>query len=387
MFRNQVRSPARRGVIIPLTAILMVFLVGFVAFAVDLGYVVTVQTEMQRAADSAASAAAWDLYEKSLGSGSSNLSYEIDEARDSAVTYAASNRVDAAAPVINPNTSNSPNGDVVIGYLPNDAQTTAEMNLYNVNQSNAVQVTLHKTAAHNGEIALLFGRVFDRAGIGTSASATAAFLNNFSGFKTPSDGGNLEILPFALDEDSWNALMSGTGGDSWKWNSTWGRVESGFDGVREVNLYPQGTGSPGNRGTVDIGSSNNSTSDLARQIVHGISSSDLEHHGGELKFNAQGTLSLNGDTGISAGIKDELSSIIGQKRIIPIFQSVSGPGNNAQYVITKFVGVRILEVVLTGKMSGKRLMVQPANVMVRGGIPSSGPQKTFAVYSPVRLVH
>lgn len=387
MLRHSLRNRTRRGVIIPLTAFLMVFLIGIVAFAVDLGYVVTVQTEMQRAADGAAAAAAWDLYETSLASGSSNLTTEIGSARDTAVSFAASNRVDAAAPVLNPNTSNTPGGDVVIGYLPNDAQTTAEMNLLNANQSNAVQITLHKTAARNGEIALLFGRVFDRVGIGASATATAAFINNFSGFTTPSDGGNIEILPFALDENTWNSLLAGGGTDSFKWNTTWNRVEGGTDGIREMNLYPQGTGSPGNRGTVDIGGSNNSTSDLARQILHGISSDDLEHHGGELRFNCQGALSLNGDTGISAGIKDELASIIGQKRIIPIFQSVSGPGNNAQYAITKFVGVRILDVVLTGKMSGKKLMVQPANMTVRGGIPSSGAQKTYAIYSPVRLVH
>lgn len=219
------------------------------------------------------------------------------------------------------------------------------------------------------------------------ARVRAAFINNFAGFKTPSDGSNLQILPFALDENTWNSLASGNGGDNWKWNASTERVVAGCDGVREVNLYPQGTGSPGNRGTVDIGGSNNSTSDLARQIVHGISAQDMEDLGGDLEFNAQGTLTLNGDTGISAGVKDELASIIGEKRIIPLFSSVNGPGNNAQYTITKFVGVRILEVKLTGAMSGKRLMVQPANIAIKGGIPADGPQKTVGVYSPVRLVN
>ena len=45
---------------------------------------------------------------------------------------------------------------------------------------------------------------------------------------------------------------------------------------------------------------------------------------------AGGKLYLNGDTGISAGVKDELASIKGQPRIIPIFSTVSGNGNNAQ---------------------------------------------------------
>lgn len=383
--RSSVRT--RRGVILLLTAFLIAFLVGIVAFAVDLGYVLSVQTEMRRSADAAATAAAWDLFETTLPGGTQNLSNEITTARTTAVSYVAANRVDGAAPVIDPNEPNASAGDVVIGYLANDAQTSAEMTFANQNNFNAVQVNLSKSLAKNGEISLFFAHVFNRSSLGSSASATAAFINNFDGFAAPSDGGTLDILPIALDEQTWNALLAGSGNDQWRWNAATQQVQSGSDGVLEVNLYPQGTGSPGNRGTVDIGSCNNSTSDLARQIVYGISASDLAHFGGKLQFNNQGTLTLNGDTGISAGIKDELSSIIGQKRIIPIFQSVSGPGNNAQYVITKFAGVRILDVVLTGKMSGKHVTVQPANVTAVGGIPSTGTQKSYAIYSPVRLVH
>jgi hypothetical protein len=98
-------------------------------------------------------------------------------------------------------------------------------------------------------------------------------------------------------------------------------------------------------------------------------------------------LELNGDTGISAGVKDELTSIIGDPRIIPIFRSVSGPGNNAQYVIVKFVGIRIVEVELTGKMSSKRVIIQPCNILVHGAIPSNSPVPTSQfVYSPAWLI-
>src|SRR5690606_35625254 len=160
----------------------------------------------------------------------------------------------------------------------------------------------------------------------------------------------------------------------------------GGGGSLEVNLYPRATGSPGNRGTVDIGLSNNSTRDIARQIVHGISHSDLAHHGGKLELDENGELELNGDTGISAGVKDELASIMGQPRIIPIFSKVVGPGNNAQYTIVQFVGVRIMEVRLTGSMSGKKVIVQPAKVVARGGIPRTDEQSSYFVYTPVWLV-
>jgi hypothetical protein len=37
------------------------------------------------------------------------------------------------------------------------------------------------------------------------------------------------------------------------------------------------------------------------------------------------------------------------KKIIPIYNSVYGNGNNSMYVIVKFVGMRILYVQVTGK--------------------------------------
>ena len=44
---------------------------------------------------------------------------------------------------------------------------------------------------------------------------------------------------------------------------------------------------------------------------------------------------------------------------MPLFTSVSGPGNNAMYSITKLVGVRIVYVKLTGSASQKQVIVQP----------------------------
>lgn len=51
----------RRGAILVLSAICMVFLMGLLAFAVDLGYIMTVQTELKRATDAAALAGAGEL--------------------------------------------------------------------------------------------------------------------------------------------------------------------------------------------------------------------------------------------------------------------------------------------------------------------------------------
>ena len=219
-------------------------------------------------------------------------------------------------------------------------------------------------------------------GVDASASATAVILNDINGFELPYDGSNLNILPFALDQQTWDALIAGTGTDNYCWDSNNNQVIAGTDSTLECNLYPQNTGAPGNRGTVDIGGSNNSTNDIARQILHGISQSDLNAIGGKLEFNQAGEIILNGDTGISAGVKDELASIVGECRIIPIFSQVQGPGNNAQYTIVRFCGVRIMDVKLTGPQSQKRVMIQPAPVSSPGIIlGANGTGTSKYVYS------
>ena len=386
MKRPRTRRRTRRGNVLILTALLLVFMVGIVAMAVDIGYLAVARCELQRTADAAAMAACWDLIDQGPLGTPVNLTAEIQTARQTAVTYAGLNLVCNSPPVLNSSENNSPDGDVVIGQLVDPSAPGQAMIFTNPNLYNAVQVTVRRTSNSNGEVPLFFGRVFGQQSKPLSATATAALLNNIGGFTTPSSGGNLALLPFALDEETWNNLLAGGGSDLWRYNETTGTVSSGADGVREMNLYPQGTGSPGNRGTVDIGSNNNSTADIARQILYGVTAADLAYHGGSLQFGADGFLYLNGDTGISAGVKDELASIIGKPRILPVFRSVTNPGNNATYQIVSFVGVRILEVKLTGSMSSKRVTIQPARVVTQGALPATGGTKSYAVYSPVWLV-
>jgi len=250
-----------------------------------------------------------------------------------------------------------------------------------------VRVNLRRQSEINGEVQLFFSRLLGRESQALQSTATAAMVSEITGFHLPGlNQPNLQILPIALDLETWLSVLSGQTTDNFQWSGS--NVSSGSDGVYECNLYPQGTGSPGNRGTVDIGSSNNSTADIRRQIIHGISRQDMLALGKPLQFDANGELLLNGDTGISAAIKDDLADIIGQKRIIPIFTSVSGNGNTAWYKIVRFEGVRILEVKLTGPMKQKRLIVQPAPMIARGSIvKQNASQPSSTLFTPVMLVN
>jgi Flp pilus assembly protein TadG len=389
---NNNSNNSRRGTVAVLSCFLMIAMLGFAAFAVDLGYMANSQTELQRTADSAALAACNQLQYGGTPGTPVNLSSNVADVPVVAGQYAAANTVCSSSPALAAS-------DVVVGYMANPGTKSATIDTSaSTNTFNAVQVTVRRSANTNGLIPAFFSKIFGQTGEAASASATAAFIGNFSGFGVPSTGtgpaagsGNLMILPFALDLGTWNALLAGTGSDVWKWDSVNQRVVSGSDGILECNLFPQGTGSPGNRGTVSIGCSNG-TSNLVRQIEYGLSASDLEPYGGALQLDSTGNLYLPANPGISAGTKSALASIIGQTRIIPIFSSVSGNGANALYDIVQFVGVRVLDVNLTGSMSSKHLTVQPAWFYTRGAIgataggSSSPPQYSYGIYSPVWLV-
>ena len=170
---------------------------------------------------------------------------------------------------LNPVLTDSPqlsSEDVSVGYLADPSNRSQQLDTTGGNTPNAVRVRVRRTADQNGEVPFFIARFLGIDSMATEAEATAALLTSIRGFRTPNDGTNLDLLPFALDLGSWTGLLQGVGADQWRWDEQAGRILPGSDGILEVNLYPQGTGSPGNRGTVDIGGSNNSTADIARRL-------------------------------------------------------------------------------------------------------------------------
>jgi hypothetical protein len=378
---NVRQSPARRrGAVAVLTAILLVVFLGFVALAVDIGFIVVGHAELQNAADAAALAGASQLLDHELLKGSTHQSTAIDSAmtngRAQAKGFAQQNPCIGKALQLDDNTPNTLTGDICFGLLSNpaDRSQTLVPTVPGVGPyPNSVQVIAHRDATRNGSLALFFARIFGITSQGLDAKATATYEGRINGFKIQWPGTTTcKLLPYTLDVNVWNQLVAGTGSDNFTRSSS-GAVSSGSDGIPECKLFPlsNGNGSgdgdlpPGNFGTVDIGASNNSTSDIARQILYGPNVSDLSYFpGGALQLDpVTHTVILQGDTGVSAGVKDELASIIGQPRIIPLYSSVTGNGNNAHYTIVAFVGVTILEVDLTGSLSSKHITIQPCYVI------------------------
>ena len=362
----------RKGSTLVLGLLLSVGLIGLTAISMDLGYIRVAQTELRRTADAAAMAGCWELFDQYRSTGGDQCSHEM--------IYSVCNEI-AQQNKVGPDYISLGSNDLQIGRFQSDGTWSQGPEI----TANAVRVVLRRDSTINGELPLFFGILTGRNTQQLSISATAAMYCSIGGFYLPNSEDSLNILPIALDLDTWNAAIDGQTSDQYQFSN--GTVQQGSDGAFEANLYPQGTGSPGNRGTVDIGSANNSTNDIARQVLHGVSRQDLLDLGQPLEFDENGVLELNGDTGISAGIKDELASIIGKVRIIPIYSAVSGNGNNAMFMIVRWEGVRILDVKLTGRKNNKRLIVQPQKVLARNAmIDQTQSQESSHLFTPVLLV-
>ena len=132
----------RRGAMAVLAAVFLVVLIAMIAFAVDIGYLAVVRTQLQAAADSAALAAA----------GSSNLS----QSQMVSVAQQFANANQAAGRAIQLNAS-----DVQFGTWNATSRTFTPSSA----AATAVKVTVRTDSSDGGASSLFFGRIFGLSSI------------------------------------------------------------------------------------------------------------------------------------------------------------------------------------------------------------------------------
>jgi hypothetical protein len=137
----------RQGVITVLAAMMMILMVGMVAFGVDLGYILNTRTELQSAVDSAAFA------------GAGALVNGTDAAYIAATTFFGAN-------VVGGKTLTAGNATVDFGNWDTTARTFTATNT----NPNAVRVT-----GRNTQQPLFFARIFGKGNFDTQTSAVATY--------------------------------------------------------------------------------------------------------------------------------------------------------------------------------------------------------------------
>ncbi len=313
MTSRRPRRYERRGTILVLVALISVPLIGIVAFAVDYGHLMKVRCDLQRYADCAALAAVQDLVPNETGY------QDLAAVRTTARSYVTQN-LGAGFTVLD--------SDIEMGRF--DPTTIySQVTLLNSGIFDTVRVKLRRDSSANSKVPLFFAKVFGIDDSDVVASGTAVLQKGR--YILP----GADVLPFAVSKNEWNSLSPGDElvvyGD--------GRVEDGSGGTV-----------PGNWGTLDIGSTNNSTSDLGNQIVNGLEQADLSALNSDGRIptdeyiDAQSSTWMQADPGISAGMKGYVRQVHGQTRIIPLYEamSVSG-GDNLEYKITQWGVVKVID--------------------------------------------
>jgi hypothetical protein len=310
---RRLRRTERRGTILVLVALISIPLIGIVAFAVDYGHLMKVHCDLQRYADCAALAAVQDLIPNETGF------QDLDAVRAVTRDYVTQN-LGAGFTVLD--------ADIEMGRF--DPSTVySQVTLLNTGVFDTVRVKLRRDSSANSKVPLFFAKVFGMNDSDVTASGTAVLQKG----RYILPGAN--VLPFAVPKDEWNAISPG---DVWTVYGD-GKVEDGSGGTV-----------PGNWGTLDIGSTNNSTSDLGNQIINGLEQADLSalHSDGRIPtdeyIDAQSSTWMQADPGISIGMKSYVQQVHGEIRIIPLYEAmlVDG-GNNLEYKITQWGVVKVID--------------------------------------------
>jgi hypothetical protein len=363
--------------VISIVAVLAVFLVGMVAFAIDTGYVAGTRTQLQAATDSGALAGCEKLQ---VWSGQT---IPETSAKAEAKKFAQAN-MDLTVR----------DEDVKFyRYNPGAAAGSRLSSTYSVlNPPNCCQITMRRDDLANGQLPLFFAPILGQQKADVRAKSTAYMM--------PVKGvlPGAPMLPYAVQIDYYFAACGqsriGVDGKSIGTQDNWtvkadGSLVSGADGVKEIVLFSDTNNKPGNFGSLDIGSASNGTGDLDRQILYGPTTADFQNSDFANRIAPDGALYVpfmaTGDSGLTTSVKAKFEQISGQSRIVPLYDSVINPGDNATYHIIAYAVVTIVQVDFTG--NPKRLWVQPARLATNKVTATDLSNiVSYGVYSPPRLV-
>ncbi|MEW6235494.1 MAG: pilus assembly protein TadG-related protein [Candidatus Omnitrophota bacterium] len=391
----------QKGSIIVLLAVCITVIMMSLAMTVDIGWMVLAEGQLQNAADAAALAGASQLPDEDVLYGTPDQTDDIGDARDSAQAFAAYNKAANVYLQVDRNEDNYIDGGIVAGYIQNPLNINSSFQTDEIPEYNSIQVTAKLANDLNGPLALLMGSFSGMQSVELQATSTATIDDRIAGFEVDVNE-RLMMLPFTVYADAWDEAVDGghhpadcscphePDEDDYSYSEESGVLHQS-DGIPEISMYPNNQDvctlpwAPGNFGTIDIGPSNNSTSDLIDQIENGISGADLEAIGGMILTDEDedGVYSkwLNGDTGVSAAIKCAFEAIIGQPRILPLHRNLTGTGDGAMYEIVRFAGVRVVDVKMTGALDNRCVIVQTCPIVSSNAVFSANGPKSGMIFA------
>jgi Flp pilus assembly protein TadG len=408
---SQKHARPRRGAVAVLTAVLMIVLLGMAAFAIDVGWMVVSEAELQNAADAAALAGAgqlmapcvqFSLPTQTAANQASILSAAQAGATGSARTFAGKNKAGGVSSLL------LLDDDVEFGYTDAKGGYTKYTGnaQYAASFPNTIKVTLRldNTPGGNGPLSLFFGRVLGKGTTNLTATASATiYTGTVDNFVSTS---NASILPMTLDVNAWNNFLA-TG------QSSDGSTQLDANGMPQLRVYPSPNLAPGNFGMLSLNDSSNASSSIQGWIDTGLTASDLS------ALQASGLVPLSrhdstlwdweGTSGFKASGLNDL--VVGKTYLLPLFKPVvgtpgsnyqatdrvagvatpgqSGTGQNAYYQVVQFVGIKITQLDKSSKAYFQPAAVlDPAAVLVPSSITPASPSDSsqlVTTFAPPKL--
>lgn len=360
----------REGAIAPLTAVLCIFLVAMVAFAVDLAWMVLTESELQSAADAAALAGAQELLDPyvqyQLPGQSDNakktiLTNALTKARTTAKNYASYNGAGGK------NTLALRDEDIEFGF-------TNENGTYSTTYTgfpNSIKLLIRRDTTSNGSLPLFFGPALGTKSANLQATASATL---YAGAVDGLSGNGIAMLPMTFDVDHWdNFLKTGKDAD--------GKISYAADGTPQLMVYPTFS-DKGNFGQLALDDAHAGSSEIREWIDDGINQDDINELLGSglipLSARGVGTSDWLGNPGLRSSTIQSVNDHAGKEYILPLFKALNsdptnyepgtGEGSHYNYNIVGFVGIKIMQ---TDK-SNREIIVVPSAIIDPGLVFAPG---------------
>lgn len=343
----------RHGAIVPLTAILIVPLVGMIAFALDIGLTLSVKSDLQNTADASALAGAEKLQDLFV-------QYYVPQqttATKTALMYKATTNTHTAdcpmytaeqfalknkAGTVN---ISLPDTDVQLGYLTSPANggtftTPTPAGKF----PNTIQVTTRRKSGTNGSLKLFFASIFGMSTIDLEATARATIYAGDIQSLKPIAGVDATILPVALDINVWRKFYkTGQGPDG---QITYGGAGAPFPGTPELKVYTAefAQQTPGQFGLLNVGDPGGAKA-FKDWIQFGETMNDINYllNNGLVgqkmlpvsptfvsgDTNNPGPKWWDGQTGLENTLVSYFADVIGEHSVIPVFRPYNAPGNDS----------------------------------------------------------
>lgn len=378
----------RRGVVAPITALLLVVLLAFAALAMDISWLVAAKHQLQVSADNCALSTAYFIANKPLSRDRSEVSSLAESYGHEFMPFNPVENIVLQA------------DNVKTGQAVWDA--AGKVVAFNPNRTVYDAVRVVVTMSEGQRLPAFFGPILGWDYYEPTARAVVLMSVRMGA-----------LLPFTIHEDYWDAQMA-AGRDDWKADDLEfapRRVPSG-DGIPELVLYPENCGEEiecdpcaGNFGALDINRDSLGLPGFVGQVEVGILRKDLlielEPQIGQYEvaldtaewispagagydfsigdFNdgsgaPVAEVLLEGDPGMSVGrpLRDALKSRIGDIIGVFIHSGCDNGGSNGLYHIVQIRYARLLGFKLTS--GAKAITIQPTEEepVVDGGIDVLG---------------